>query len=74
MLQTGTFDAEQRARAALASSPIFAIRDIRVDQSGTGHLVLTGRVDSFYHKQVAQEVVRAVVRGQQIVNSIDVVD
>jgi hypothetical protein len=74
MLQSGTLDAEKRAQSALASSPIYALRDIRVEESDDGQLILIGHVDTFYHKQVAQEVVRAVASGRQIVNSIAVED
>ena len=62
----------QRARQALATSPIHAMREIRVAQDGET-LVLSGRVKTFYHKQLAQEVVRAVAREIDLVNSINVV-
>ena len=64
-------DAETRARAALAESPIFMLRELRVEQSGDA-LLLSGRVDTFYHKQLAQEAVRGVAEGMQVVNSIEV--
>ena len=36
-------------------------------------LVLSGSVSSFYHKQMAQELVRTVVgRDVEVINSIDV--
>jgi hypothetical protein len=35
-------------------------------------ICLSGRVATFYHKQLAQEVVRAVADGVQVVNSVDV--
>lgn len=74
MLQSGTCDAEKRAQSALAASPIYALREIHVEESNEGQLVLTGHVDTFYHKQVAQEVVRAVASGRTIVNAIAVDD
>jgi hypothetical protein len=34
--------------------------------------LLSGRVDTYYHKQLAQEVVRAVSDGITVINQIDV--
>jgi hypothetical protein len=34
--------------------------------------VIQGRVKSFYHKQLAQEMVRAVSGGLLVVNSVEV--
>jgi osmotically-inducible protein OsmY len=62
---------EPLAQEALHASPIFALRDLRVRQVGQS-LLLSGRVSSFYHKQLAQEVVRAVAGMCEVVNSIDV--
>ena len=35
-------------------------------------LLLSGCVSSFYHKQLAQEVVRSVCRGTCVINSVSV--
>ena len=59
------------ARQALSDSPIYDLRDITVEESGDD-LLLVGRVESFYHKQLAQELVRHLVGGIRLVNSIDV--
>ena len=64
-------DIEPRARNALAASPIFALHEITVKRAGDA-LLLSGIVTSFYHKQLAQEAVRAVAEGVEVVNSIDV--
>jgi len=64
-------DIQPRAQEALQASPIFALREVRVEQTGES-LLLSGRVSSFYHKQLAQEVVRAVANGVEVVNTIDV--
>jgi hypothetical protein len=64
---------QPRAQNALSSSPVFALRYLRVDQQGE-HLLISGLVSSFYHKQLAQEVVRAVAEGTEVVNSITVRD
>ena len=60
-----------RARSALANSPIYVLREISVQQSGDS-LLLEGRVDTFYHKQLAQEVVRAVADGMRVENDLSV--
>lgn len=60
-----------RAQMALADSPVFALRLLRVEGSGQT-LHLHGRVNSFYHKQLAQEVVRSVASGVELINTIDV--
>jgi osmotically-inducible protein OsmY len=62
---------EQVVREALAQSPIQSHRKIRVEQAGNT-LYLHGRVESFYYKQLAQEVVRSVCRGVQVSNELDV--
>ncbi len=62
---------EDRARTALASSPIHALRELQVQQ--LEHcLLVSGRVDSYYLKQLAQEVVRTVAEGLHVVNEVDV--
>ena len=60
------------AQWALSDSPIFDLRDLTVEE-GEEALVLRGRVASYYHKQMAQEVVRAVAgREIDVINSIAV--
>jgi hypothetical protein len=66
-----TMEVENQAQAALQTSPIFALRDLHVERNGES-LLISGRVSSFYYKQLAQEVVRSVSEGLQVVNSIDV--
>jgi hypothetical protein len=60
-----------RARIALSHSPIHALRQLRVDQSET-ELHISGCVESYYHKQLAQESVRAVAAGWRVVNAVAV--
>lgn len=64
-------DALSRARTALAESPIFDLRDLRVEWFRDS-LVISGTVASFYHKQLAQEVVRTASEGTELVNTIHV--
>jgi hypothetical protein len=62
-----------RAQTALSCSPIYSIRQLRVDEQEAGCIQLSGRVGSFYHKQLAQEAVRSTVHGEaKLVNSVDV--
>ena len=60
-----------RVRQALADSPVFALRELTVENQNDS-IIISGTVGSFYHKQLAQEVVRAVARGLPVVNSIEV--
>lgn len=64
---------EPRAQAALANSPIYELRDLRVEQRN-GNMLISGTVSTYYHKQLAQEVVRAFCDaiGVQVINKIEV--
>lgn len=64
-------EVQPRAQQALQASPIYALREVRVEQTGNT-LLLSGRVSSFYHKQLAQELVLALAEGVEVVNTIDV--
>jgi hypothetical protein len=64
-------DVQSRAQKALAGSPVYALRDLHVEQDGDT-LLISGWVSSFYHKQLAQEVVRHAAEGVEVVNSIQV--
>lgn len=66
-------DPVAQAKSALTESPVFALRDLDVVQSGR-RLLISGRVSSFYHKQLAQEVVRRYANGMRVVNSVEVTD
>ncbi len=68
---TSPSDVQPRAQAALASSPFYELRDLQVEKHGEA-LLISGSVSSFYHKQLAQEVVRSVCKGIEVVNSIQV--
>lgn len=66
-------DLVQAATAQLKQSPIGAIKNIEVEVNGTGAVILTGRVGSYYYKQLAQETVTSVVSGDsEIINNIRV--
>ena len=64
-------DFANAALAVLAQSSVAELRKIRVD-GRENELQLSGRVRSFYHKQLAQETVRPVAAGMQVVNQVDV--
>ncbi|MBI3839823.1 MAG: BON domain-containing protein [Planctomycetia bacterium] len=64
-------DVQSRAQEALSGSPVYALRELHVEQHGDA-LVIHGLVSSFYHKQLAQEVIRTAAEGLEVVNSIQV--
>ena len=68
---TRDYDVELRTQNALAGSSIYALRRLRVEREGDA-LLISGRVKSFYEKQLAQEVVRATAPGVTVVNLIEV--
>lgn len=61
-----------QARAALECSRIYVLRRLHVEQVGQA-ILLRGRVDSYYHKQLAQELVRMAIDGVEVINHIRVV-
>lgn len=63
----------RQSRFRLAETTYPALRRVEIeDRQGT--LILTGRVSTFYLKQVAQAVVARVKGVKSIVNRIEVVD
>ena len=64
-------DMESRAQAALRKSPIYPLRDLKVVLVGR-KLAISGRVKTFYQKQLAQEAVRNVAAKLQVVNEVRV--
>lgn len=64
-------DVQAKAQQALSASPVYALRELMV-QRDEETLVITGRVCSFYHKQLAQEIVRQAV--EQIDVEVDVIN
>ena len=66
-------DVRPRAQAALAGSALHELRELQVEVVDGGQsLLIYGSVSSFYHKQLAQEAVRAVCLGVNVINSIRV--
>lgn len=71
MMDTTQEDVEQAAMAVLANNSVRELRQLRVDGS-SNKLQLSGQVRSFYHKQLAQEAVRTVAAGMQVINHVNV--
>lgn len=71
MIVSADRDASGQASELLATSPVAELRRLQVSQRA-GRLQLSGRVGSFYHKQLAQETVRSVAGDLRLVNEIDV--
>ena len=63
--------AHERAQSVLAASPLYALRMLQVEPQGDA-LLISGRVGSYYHKQLAQEAVRSVACGIELINSVHV--
>jgi osmotically-inducible protein OsmY len=59
------------AATALRQSPISALHDLEVTTTGDV-IILTGRVGSYYYKQLAQEAVISVAGHREVVNNIRV--
>ena len=72
MAETLVTDVVKQARSALARSRIYVLRQLEVHPEGDA-IVLQGDVDSFYHKQLAQELVRMAVDRTEVINDISVV-
>jgi hypothetical protein len=72
MARSSSNDVQPRAQAALANSPFYELHVLQVEDRD-GALMITGTVTSFYHKQLAQEVVRSVCKEIAVINTIDVV-
>jgi hypothetical protein len=59
------------AKAVLKRSRIFDLRALEVEQD-EDCVVLRGEVDSFYHKQLAQELLKMAIDGVEVINEIRV--
>jgi len=62
----------ERAVQALKQSPIPALRRVSVEPTSEG-VVLSGRVPSYYYKQLAQETVMPHIMGLRLENHVVVV-
>jgi hypothetical protein len=64
-------DVQAKAQQALSASPVYALRELMIERDEET-LVITGQVCSFYHKQLAQEIVRQAV--EQVDLEVDVIN
>lgn len=66
----------QEAQAALRTSPFYDLRELKIEELDDQRLVIRGMVGSFYHKQLAQEVVLGLAkpRSYRVVNAVEVID
>jgi hypothetical protein len=64
-------DTLARARAVLAQSQVLRSRGLSVSSQGE-KIILRGKVSLFYHKQLAQELIRAEISDVSLVNEIQV--
>ena len=73
MLKPAQMDLKSRAETALSESPIHSLHQVTVDQDGET-LTLSGCVDTYDHKQLAQELVRAIADDGEcaVINTLDV--
>jgi len=69
MIDSGFQDVLGLARKLLRDSPFVALHDLEVDQVDE-QVLLKGRVDSFFLKQIAQETVRSATRGIEMINEV----
>ncbi len=56
----------------LRQSPIPALRKLAVEESGTD-VVITGRVSTYYLKQLAQETVMPLLEHRRLRNQVTVI-
>ena len=71
MAQSLLTDIASQAKAVLGRSRIFDLRALEVEQD-EDCVVLRGSVDSFYHKQLAQEMIKTSLEGVEVINEIRV--
>jgi len=62
----------ESAQAALRQSPSPDIRGLTVVQFRSA-IVLHGHVNSFYHKQLAQELIKSKIGGAELLNETKVI-
>ncbi|EAQ81977.1 BON domain-containing protein [Blastopirellula marina] len=71
MISSNVKNVRSRIRTALGASPLFPLRQLQVEYFDD-RIVLAGRVDNFYQKQMAQEVARSVSPEIELINSVEV--
>lgn len=56
----------------LRESPIMALRTLSLEESDTA-VIINGDLPTYYLKQLAQETLRPVLGGRQLVNHVQVI-
>jgi hypothetical protein len=67
-----TVQPSTRLAQLLSQSPIPALRKLSVEETGAD-VVITGRVSTYYLKQLAQETVMPLLNRRQLRNQVTVV-
>ena len=62
----------QEARNRLRQAPYGTLRHVSCESNEAGLLLLHGRLPTFFHKQVAQEMVLDLEGVTQVINRIEV--
>jgi len=60
------------AAEALGQSPIPILRRLKVEENPT-KVIITGRLPSYYYKQLAQETILPHLAGRELVNRVVVI-
>jgi hypothetical protein len=63
---------EPQVSTVIRQSPIPALRRLSVNEDETT-VILQGTVSSYYLKQLAQEMIKPMLAGRQLVNSVAVI-
>ena len=71
MISSSMKDIRSRVATALAANSVLRLRNVTVDLD-ENTVCLSGRVSSFYHKQLAQEVVLAIDNQIKVRNNLHV--
>jgi osmotically-inducible protein OsmY len=61
----------ERVEGAIVANPYLSKRQLRFETAG-GRVVLSGRVASYFQKQMAQEIVRRIEGVREIDNCLEV--
>ncbi|GAB4159332.1 MAG: hypothetical protein Tsb009_36600 [Planctomycetaceae bacterium] len=69
---THTIDLPTRVRSHLERSPHFLGRRLNVELKGDDEVILTGFVETYYQKQLAQESLREIEGLGRIHNELEV--
>ena len=62
----------QQISSELEISPYVPHRKVRFETAANGSIVMRGRVESFFQKQMAQETLRRIDGVEEIVNQLKV--